>query len=92
MAGDYMHASFPSGHTLRIFSAMTALGLIAPRLRTPALSLAAIVGASRVLALKHYPSDVLCGAFIGIAAAIWCRNLCCPVGNRTDGEAPHSPE
>ena len=71
MAGDYMHCSFPSGHTLRIFSAMTALGLILPRLRVPALTLAVIVGVSRVLALKHYPSDVLFGAFIGVTAALW---------------------
>ncbi|WP_316897701.1 phosphatase PAP2 family protein [Pseudodesulfovibrio indicus] len=74
-AGDYMHASFPSGHTLRIFSSMTALGLVLPRLRVPALALAVVVGASRVLALKHYPSDVLAGALVGIVAAIWCHAL-----------------
>lgn len=74
-AGDYMHASFPSGHTLRIFSSMTALGLALPRLRIPALALAVIVGASRVLALKHYPSDVLAGALVGVTAAVWCHAL-----------------
>ncbi|EGB16191.1 phosphoesterase PA-phosphatase related protein [Pseudodesulfovibrio mercurii] len=83
MAGDYMHCSFPSGHTLRIFSSMTALGLVLPRLRTPALALAVIVGISRVLALKHYPSDVLFGAFIGVTAAVWGWRLLHP----TDGRA-----
>ncbi|OIQ50725.1 PAP2 superfamily protein [Pseudodesulfovibrio hydrargyri] len=71
LAGGGMHASFPSGHTLRIFSAMTALGVLLPRLRVPALALATAVGISRVLALRHYPSDVLCGAFIGVTAALW---------------------
>lgn len=75
MAGDYLHFSFPSGHTLRIFSSMVALGYIFPRLRYPALLLAVIVGCSRVIALKHYPSDVLFGAFIGTTAAVWGWHL-----------------
>lgn len=83
-AGDYLHASFPSGHTLRIFSSMTALGLALPRLRVPALVLAVIVGASRVLALKHYPSDVLCGALVGVTAAVWCWTLLRPDRTRRE--------
>lgn len=71
MAGDYMHHSFPSGHTLRIFSSMAALAHVFPAIRVPALSVAVLVGISRVLALKHYPSDVLLGAFIGTTAAVW---------------------
>ncbi|NDV28585.1 phosphatase PAP2 family protein [Desulfovibrio sp. JC010] len=70
MSGGYLHHSFPSGHTLRIFSSMTAVGFILPRLRVPALTLAVLVGASRVFALKHYPSDVLFGAAIGITTAV----------------------
>jgi len=84
-AGDYMHFSFPSGHTLRIFSSMTALGLVFPRLRFPALTLAVLVGVSRVVALDHYPSDVLCGAFIGITAAIWGWRLIYPYGRPKSG-------
>lgn len=79
LAGGDMHSSFPSGHTLRIFSSMTALGLILPRLRVPALALALAVGASRVLALRHYPSDVLFGAFIGVTAAVWGWRLLRPL-------------
>jgi len=82
LAGDYMHFSFPSGHTLRIFSSMIALGYVLPRLRYPALILAVLVGASRVLALKHYPSDVLFGAFIGSTVAIWGWKLLYPYGPR----------
>lgn len=81
LAGDYLHYSFPSGHSLRIFSAMTALGFMLPRLRVPALTLAVLVGASRVVALKHYPSDVLFGAFIGITAAVWGWRILYPYGH-----------
>jgi undecaprenyl-diphosphatase len=70
MTGGYLHSSFPSGHSLRIFSSMTALSLVLPRLRVAALTLAVLVGASRVMALKHYPSDVVFGAVIGIATAL----------------------
>ena len=82
MAGNYLHYSFPSGHTLRIFSSMTALGYVIPSLRYPALLLATLVGCSRVVALKHYPSDVLFGAFIGVSAAIWGWKLLYPYGQR----------
>jgi len=78
LTGGGMHSSFPSGHTLRIFSSMTALGLLLPRLRIPALVLACAVGTSRVLALRHYPSDVLFGAFIGVTAALWGWRLLRP--------------
>jgi membrane-associated phospholipid phosphatase len=80
LAGDYLHYSFPSGHSIRIFSSMTALGYVLPRLRVPALCLAVAVGLSRVAALKHYPSDVLFGAFIGITAAVWGWKILYPYG------------
>lgn len=84
LAGDYLHFSFPSGHTLRIFSLATGLGYIFPYLRWPALTLATIEGASRVLALKHYPSDVLFGAFIGITAAVWAWRILDPYGTHRE--------
>jgi len=82
LAGDYMHFSFPSGHSLRIFSSMTALGLILPALRYPALGLAVLVAAARVVALRHYPSDVLFGAFIGVTAALWGWRILYPYGRK----------
>ena len=82
LAGDYLHASFPSGHSLRIFSAMTGLGLVQPALRYPALALAVAVGVARVVALRHYPSDVLFGAFIGVTAALWGWRILYPYGRR----------
>jgi membrane-associated phospholipid phosphatase len=65
-----MH-SFPSGHTFRIFSVMTALSLVWLKARVWLLSLAVLVGISRVLVTRHFPSDVLAGAFVGIFCALW---------------------
>ena len=63
--------STPSGHTVRAFSLLTALSLLHPRFKVAFLSLAALIGVSRVMVTDHYPSDVLCGAFIGIFTALW---------------------
>ncbi len=65
--------SFPSGHTTRIFAMCTALALLFRRLAIPLFALAALVGVCRVLALKHYPSDVLAGAYLGITVAAWAH-------------------
>lgn len=67
--------SFPSGHTTRIFALCAALALRFRRLAAPLFLLAAVVGVSRVLALRHYPSDVLAGAFVGVTAACWAFEL-----------------
>ena len=63
--------STPSGHTLRAFSLLTALSLLHKRFTVVFLSLATLIGVSRVLVTAHYPSDVLFGAFIGIFTALW---------------------
>jgi membrane-associated phospholipid phosphatase len=63
--------STPSGHTVRAFSLLTALSLLHPRFKVAFLSLAALIGVSRVMVTDHYPSDVLFGAFIGIFTALW---------------------
>ena len=59
--------SFPSGHTSTSFAAAVALGVLVPRLRWPALALAAVVGFSRVYLGVHYTLDVLVGALLGAA-------------------------
>lgn len=68
---DYLRNSFPSGHCTRIFALATALALVCRKATAPALALALLVGVSRVLALKHYPSDVLAGAWLGSVSAFW---------------------
>ncbi|NDY55760.1 phosphatase PAP2 family protein [Desulfovibrio sulfodismutans] len=67
--------SFPSGHSTRIFALCAALALRFRRLAGPLLLVAAMVGVSRVFALRHYPSDVLAGAFVGVTAACWAWAL-----------------
>ena len=63
--------SFPSGHTFRIFSFLTALSLVFPKARVWLFGLAGLVGISRVIVTRHYPSDVLTGGIFGILCALW---------------------
>ena len=70
-ANKWPMLSTPSGHTLRAFSVLTALSLLYRRLAPAFLTLAALIGISRVMVTAHYPSDVLFGAFIGSFSALW---------------------
>jgi membrane-associated phospholipid phosphatase len=63
--------STPSGHTIRAFSILTAVSLVFRRFAVVFISIAAIIGLSRVAVTDHYPSDVLFGAYIGIFTALW---------------------
>ena len=63
--------STPSGHTLRAFSLLTALSMLYRRFTLLFISIAVLIGASRVAVTAHYPSDVIFGAFIGIFTALW---------------------
>ena len=61
--------SFPSGHTASAFAgAAFVQRRCGWRLGVPAYTLASFVGYSRVEAKRHYTSDVVAGAAIGIAA------------------------
>ena len=64
------HNSFPSGHTQTIFAITIGLTLLYPRLGIFLVPLAVLVGISRVVLIAHYPSDVLFGAYLGMATAI----------------------
>ena len=64
------HNSFPSGHTQTIFAITIGLTLLYPRLGIFLMPLAVLVGISRVVLIAHYPSDVLFGAYLGMATAI----------------------
>lgn len=59
--------SFPSGHTLSVFSAATFLSFLFKRYSPLFFSLALLTGISRVYVGAHFPLDVLGGAFIGIS-------------------------
>jgi len=62
--------SFPSGHSAAAMSVALAYGTVFPAWALPLLTLALLVGFSRVRLAVHYPSDVLVGQLIAVATAI----------------------
>lgn len=61
--------SFPSGHTAASFAAATAIYAINRKWGIAAYILATVMGFSRLYLGVHFPTDVLFGAIIGMAAA-----------------------
>jgi membrane-associated phospholipid phosphatase len=81
----HVAASFPSGHTIAAFSLAGVL-LFASRsraLRAVALILALGVGCARILAFRHWTSDVLASALLALLAAYIATRS---VPTRTPGE------
>ena len=66
---DWAFNSMPSGHAVASFAGLVTIGLLHPRWKPLTWSLAILIGISRVAAGAHFPSDVLLGAFIGMACA-----------------------
>ena len=61
--------SFPSGHTLISVECAVSIFFYNKKWGTAALVTAALVGLSRLYLYMHYPTDVLCGALLGVATA-----------------------
>jgi undecaprenyl-diphosphatase len=59
--------SFPSGHAMTAFAAATAIAVLCPRMRWPALAIALLVGLSRPYLGVHFWADVIVGAVLGAA-------------------------
>jgi len=70
-SSDWASNSSPSGHTLRVFAILTATSMLFRKLTPVFLSLAVLIGLSRIIVTDHYPSDVVFGAYIGVFAALW---------------------
>lgn len=68
-------ASFPSGHSTTTFAAAVAFAALFPRARTILLVAAFPIAATRIALSSHYPSDVVAGAVLGTAAALWTVKL-----------------
>lgn len=67
--------SFPSGHATVVFAIAFVLARRFPRFRFAAYLGAAAIAATRVLLNKHYPSDVLAGAALGLAVGAASTSL-----------------
>ena len=63
-------ASFPSGHTTVSFSGAFALFWQNKKAGAPALVLATLIAFSRLYFYLHFPTDVLGGFVIGLAASL----------------------
>lgn len=61
---------FPSNHAVNVFAAMTALSLTVRRYSIIFYAIAVLIGMSRIYLGRHYPSDVLAGAAIGIVLTL----------------------
>lgn len=69
LSTEWAFNSMPSGHTFASFAGLVMIGLLAPKVKWFTWTLAIIIGASRVFYGAHWPTDVIMGAFIGMAMA-----------------------
>ena len=71
--------SFPSGHTMASFSCAGVFWHYRRdfgRWSVVLLLLAALIGFSRLYLYVHFPTDVLCGALLGLVFAALAAHLC----------------
>ncbi|WP_330294710.1 bifunctional phosphatase PAP2/diacylglycerol kinase family protein [Streptomyces sp. NBC_00503] len=92
--------SFPSGHAASAFAFTAGVALESPGWGAALVPVAASVAFSRVYTGVHYPSDVLAGAALGVAAGFVVRRLArdaqqvraVPGGERAAAGAPALPD
>lgn len=63
--------SFPSGHTLASVISATVLVFADRRFAFAAIPLAVLIAFSRLYLFVHFPSDVFCGALLGLAVGVF---------------------
>lgn len=62
--------SFPSGHSCSSFAAAVVIFYRNKKCGIAALAVAFLIAFSRVYNYAHFPSDVLCGVFLGVLCAV----------------------
>ena len=67
--------SFPSGHTSSSFAAATSVFLFNKKAGIATLTLACLIGFSRLYNYVHFPTDVLAGMLFGILMAVFVYHL-----------------
>jgi undecaprenyl-diphosphatase len=72
---DGVYQSFPSGHATTIFALCFVLSFLLPRLFPWMLSIALLVGLSRIVVGVHYATDVTGGLLVGTFGAYAVRNF-----------------
>ena len=75
---DYFRHSMPSGHSALVFSIATSLSYFCRSKPITFLVylIACLCAITRVLILRHYPSDLLVGALIGIWGSYFAYFFC----------------
>ena len=68
---DSKVASFPSGHTAAAFALSYALASFYPPTRRLVWMLAFGVAFNRMVTVRHFPSDIVAGAWLGYFTAVW---------------------
>ena len=71
---DWTYQSFPSGHTTTGFALCFVVSFLFPRIFPAMLTLAVLIGLSRIVLGAHYATDVLGGAVVGILGAYLVRS------------------
>jgi membrane-associated phospholipid phosphatase len=61
--------SFPSGHTITVFSTAFAMGYLFPKYKYIFLIFATLVAFSRVIGTNHFVSDVIFSVYLGYMVA-----------------------
>jgi membrane-associated phospholipid phosphatase len=82
--------SFPSGHSMHWAALVGALWMLSPRLAAWVAPLAVTVMAARILVPRHYPTDVLAGATLGLICGL-CFGQAALELNRRLGRLPPRP-
>jgi undecaprenyl-diphosphatase len=62
--------SFPSGHSITAFAVAVAVGMFYPELQGCLLTVAFLIGGSRIVLGMHFLSDVLAGSAIGVGLGL----------------------